>query len=182
MAEKLIIDMGMCRPQEQSNVLCSYNNHPDNLGFDSLLEMIRFALICRRCKEAPCIMACPRKALEKVQKNPEDEGVLKRSNMLCTGCGTCSIACPFGTVLNDLILFPSSVCDLCKGRLSSGEKPLCVRTGGGAIEYADVKPSKQNNMIEVFEDIVVRVKGGQLWEPFLGDKTVAKSLHKGIKR
>ena len=182
MAEKLIIDMGMCRPQEQSNVLCSYNNHPDNRGFDSLLEMIRFALICRRCKEAPCITACPREALEKVHKKPNDEGILKRANMLCTGCGSCAIACPFGTVYNDLILFPSSVCDLCRGRLGPAEKPLCVRTGGGTIEYAVVKPAEQTDMIEVFDDIIIRVKGGLLWEPFLGEKIRGKPWQKGIKR
>jgi Fe-S-cluster-containing dehydrogenase component len=180
MAEKLIIDMGMCKPQQQSGVLCSYSNHPDNRGFDSLLEMIRFALICRRCKEAPCITACPRNALEKVHKNPDDEGILNRANMLCTGCGSCAIACPFGTVFSDLILFPSSVCDLCRDRLSNGEKPLCVRTGGGAIEYAEVEPAKQPDMIEVFEDVVVRVKGGQLWEPFLGNKERGKPWQKGI--
>jgi Fe-S-cluster-containing dehydrogenase component len=106
--------------------------------------------------------------LEKVESKNNDAGVLKRANMLCTGCGTCAIACPFGTIYTDLIPFPSSVCDVCRGRLGKGEKPLCVRTcKGGFIDYKEVKADKEKDLVEVFEDIVVKVSGGQLWEPFL---------------
>ena len=111
MAAKLVIDLAKAQLQEQSNVECSYKHHPQNKGFDSLLEMIRFALVCRRCESAPCIAACPRDALEKIPSENNDAGILKRANMLCTGCGTCAIACPFGTIYTDLIPYPSSVCD-----------------------------------------------------------------------
>ena len=171
MAEKLIIDLAKCRLQDESKVRCSYKHHPENKGIDSLLEMIRFALICRRCESAPCISACPNEALEKVQTEDDDAGILKRANMLCTGCGTCAIACPFGTIYTDLIPFPSSVCDLSKGRLKPGEKPLCVTTcEDGSIDYRQVDVEKEENLVEVFEGIVVRVAGGGLWEPFLREK------------
>jgi len=172
MSAKLIIDLSKCKMQEESGVRCSYKHHPDNKGFDSLLEMIRFALICRKCESAPCVKACPRSALEKIPaENNEDEGVLKRANMLCTGCGTCAIACPFGTIYTDLIPFPSSVCDVCRGRLDNGEKPLCVRTcEDGSIDYKVVDVKKDKDLVEVFEDIVVKVAGGVLWEPFLREK------------
>ena len=167
--EKLVIDLAKCKPQQESGVRCSYNNHPDNYGFDSLLEMIRFALICRRCEGAPCIKACPRKALEKVDIKNNDAGILKRANMLCTGCGTCAIACPFGTIYPELVPFPSSVCDVCRGRLKPGEKPLCVQTAGdGSIDYGTV--NLEGDLTEVFDDIVVKVSGGVLWEPFLREK------------
>lgn len=132
-----------------------------------MLEMIRFALICRRCEQAPCIDACPNDALEKVPSAINDAGVLKRATMLCTGCGTCAMACPFGTIYPDLILMPSSVCDVCHERLAADEKPLCVRTcQDGSIDYGEVDLASESDMIEVFEDIVVRVAGGVLWEPF----------------
>ncbi|MCK4751886.1 MAG: 4Fe-4S dicluster domain-containing protein [Planctomycetes bacterium] len=172
MSAKLIIDLAKCKLQDESNVQCSYKHHPENKGIDSLLEMIRFALICRKCESAPCIDACPTGALEKVPSERNDAGVLKRANMLCTGCGSCAIACPFGTIYTDLIPFPSSVCDVCKGRLGKGEKPLCVRTcDDGSIDYREV--GAKDDTIEVFEDIVVKVAGGVLWEPFLREKDKA---------
>jgi Fe-S-cluster-containing dehydrogenase component len=174
MGEKLIIDLAKSKLQEESSVQCSYKHHPENRGFDSLLEMIRFALICRRCAGAPCIKACPRKALEKIQVKNNDAGILKRSTMLCTGCGTCAIACPFGTIYPELVPFPGSVCDVCRGRLEPGEKPLCVNTcGDGSIDYRKVDGEK--DLIEVFEGIVVKVSGGVLWEPFLREKVKAKN-------
>ncbi len=175
MSAKLIIDLAKSSLQEDSGVQCSYKHHPENKGFDSLLEMIRFALICRRCEAAPCINACPQGALEKVPSERHDAGILKRANMLCTGCGTCAIACPFGTIYTDLIPFPSSVCDVCKGRLAPGEKPLCVTTcADGSIDYGEVDVEKHDDLVEVFEDIVVRVAGGSLWEPFLRQEEKAK--------
>jgi len=170
MGEKLVIDLAKCRPQEQSGIKCSYKHHPGNKGINALLEKIRFTLICRNCEEAPCINACPRDALEKVPTDKEGEMILKRANMLCTGCGSCAIACPFGTVYTDLIPFPSSVCDLCKGRLKNGEKPLCVQTcQDGSVDYREVDFEKEKDLVQVFEGIVVKVAGGTLWKPFLRD-------------
>jgi Fe-S-cluster-containing dehydrogenase component len=166
MSAKLIVDLAKARLQEDSHVRCSYKHHPDNKGFDALLEMIRFALICRRCQTAPCVKACPRGALEKVPSETHDAGILKRANMLCTGCGTCAIACPFGTVYTDLIPFPSSVCDVCRDRLEPGEKPLCVETcEDGSLDYTEVEPG--GDLVEVFDGIVARVADGSIWEPFL---------------
>jgi len=176
MAAKLVIDLAKVKLQAESGVQCSYKHHPENKGLDSLLEMIRFALICRRCEAAPCISACPQGALEKIPSQNHDAGVLKRSTMLCTACGSCAIACPFGTIYTDLIPFPSSVCDRCKGRLAWGEKPLCVQTcSDGSIDYGEVDVEKGEDLIEVFQDIVVKVSGGVLWEPFLRQEEKEKA-------
>ena len=173
MAEKLVIDLAKVALQEGSGVLCSYKHHPENTGIDALVEMIRFALICRRCEAAPCIKACPKDALEKLPGENNDAGILKRANMLCTGCGTCAIACPFGTIYTDLIPFPSSVCDRCKGRLGNNGKPLCVNTcTDGSIDYRQVGPDEPD-AVELFDDIVFKVAGGTTWEPFLRQKQEA---------
>jgi len=169
MAAKLIVDLEKCQKCEKCVASCSYRHHPDNDGLNALLEKIRFALICRKCETAPCISACPQDALEKVATGKGDEKVLVRFNMLCTGCGTCAIACPFGTIYTELIPYLSSVCDVCRGRLAEGEKPLCVRTCTcGGLDYREVEVS--GDLVEVFDDIVVKVAGGVIWEPFLKDK------------
>jgi len=176
MGAKLIIDLAKCELQGESKVRCSYKHHPENKGIDSLLEVIRFALICRKCEAAPCIEACPNNALEKVPGESNDAGILKRYNMLCTGCGSCAISCPFGTIYTDLIPYPSSVCDVCKGRIREDEKPLCVNTcEDGSIDYREVEVEKEGGSVEVFEDIVVKVAGGQLWEPFLREEEKEKA-------
>ena len=173
MSAKLIIDLAKIGPLGQPHIRCSYKHHPENKGFDAVLEMIRFSLFCRRCESAPCVAACPRGALEKVPSETNDAGVLKRANMLCTGCGTCAIACPFGTVYADLMPFTSSVCDLCKGRLQPEEKPLCVRTcEDGSVDYREIQPG--DGLAEVVENIVVKITDGSTWKPFLRDKQEAR--------
>jgi Fe-S-cluster-containing dehydrogenase component len=168
MSEKLVIDLKKCKSCTLCDVQCSYKHHPANNGINALLEKIRFALICRKCKTAPCIKACPRNALEKVDIGRGDEQVLKRADMLCTGCGTCAIACPFGTVYTELAAFVDDVCDLCRGRLKSNEKPLCVRTcSSGALDWQKIDVEENRDMTEVFDDVVVKVADGDLWEPFL---------------
>ena len=171
--KKLVIDLEKYEQCEDCDVQCSYKHHPDNNGIDALLEKIRFALICRKCETAPCVKACPQEALEKVAVEGSDEKVLKRATMLCTGCGTCAIACPFGTVYTELIPFATSSCDVCRGRLGAGEKPLCVRTCTfGGLDYRQVEAG--GDMVEVVDDIVVKVAGGKLWEPFLQEKEKAQ--------
>jgi len=173
MAEKLVIDLAKIDLQQSSGVRCSYKHHPANKGIDALVEMLRFSLICRRCESAPCIAACPQNALEKIATENNDAGILKRANMLCTGCGSCAIACPFGTIYTDLIPYPSSVCDRCTDRLEDNGKPLCVNTcSDGSIDYRQVGPDEAD-MVEVFEDIVVKVAGGTTWEPFLSENKKA---------
>ena len=162
---RLFIDLEICNKCPECVVTCNYFYHPQNNGITNLREYATFALYCRQCEESPCVKACYHNALEK-----QADGVLRRYSMRCTSCKSCSIACPFGTVYTDLAGFVDSVCDLCKGRLNGDEKPLCVLTcSKGALEYGEVDVNGDENLTEVFEDVVVRVESGERWQPFLRD-------------
>ena len=82
--------------------------------------------VCRLCRRAPCIAACPTGALF---KSDATDAVLVRKDD-CIGCSACVDACPFGMA----DLHPETgialICDLCEG------DPVCVkRCATGAIRY-----------------------------------------------
>ncbi len=72
---------------------------------------------CRQCADAPCLDVCPENAIAMVR---DDGGGVKIFRQLCTGCGKCTVACPFGSIHLDLETKIAVKCELCDG------KPACV--------------------------------------------------------
>ena len=84
--------------------------------------------VCRQCRHAPCIEACPTGALFREAKTG---AILVRSDD-CIGCSACVDACPFGVVSLHPETGIALICDLCGG------DPECVkRCAPGAIVFAD---------------------------------------------
>lgn len=106
-------------------IQCEYMFHRNNNGQLSLLEVAEFAAYCRQCKEAFCVDACPKEALEH-----QENGMIKRYNMRCVGCKSCILACPFGTIFPEVINYVTSKCDFCLNQLNydSEYQPACVKT------------------------------------------------------
>lgn len=77
------------------------------------------SLTCRLCEDAPCVVACPRKAL----KQSEENGVININDDLCNGCGWCIEACDFGAICLDPEKKVVRICDLCSTRAGG---PACV--------------------------------------------------------
>jgi len=76
------------------------------------------ALNCRMCENAPCVVACPRKALTQTAET----GVIVVDDKLCNGCGWCVKVCDYGAIIMD----PKPtvyICDLCSDR---EEGPACI--------------------------------------------------------
>ena len=93
MTERLIIDLAAC---ERCETPC---RHPAVLA---IRERATFELVCRRCKVASCVLACPFQALERAA-----DGIVKRHNLRCVSCKSCALACPFGTIYAELLPFYS---------------------------------------------------------------------------
>jgi TPP-dependent indolepyruvate ferredoxin oxidoreductase alpha subunit len=75
------------------------------------------AIACKACKDAPCVAACPEKALTQ----STETGIVTVDEDKCNGCGWCIEACECGAIT----LHPNKqkviVCDLCNG------EPECVQ-------------------------------------------------------
>lgn len=151
MSKRLYIDLDICRKCEDCTASCSYYYHPYNDGITYLREIAEFAAKCRKCEEAPCINSCPQDALEKQENN-----IIIRHNMRCISCKTCSFACPFGTILPELLPYAISKCDFCFDRISDNEVPVCVKgcTKKG-LQYGDFEPDDNAFNFLVNEHLIV---------------------------
>jgi TPP-dependent indolepyruvate ferredoxin oxidoreductase alpha subunit len=81
---------------------------------DSLSNM---AVTCRVCKEAPCVAACPKDALEQSTGN----GTITVDEEKCDGCGWCIEACEYGAITLHRDTRKAIVCDTCEG------DPQCIQ-------------------------------------------------------
>jgi Fe-S-cluster-containing hydrogenase component 2 len=83
-----------------------------------LTPAFNLALTCRFCENAPCVRACPRKALTQ-----SEEGFILVDEAKCDRCGWCIQACPYGGISLHPDKTSVLVCDLCKDK---PEGPQCV--------------------------------------------------------
>jgi Fe-S-cluster-containing dehydrogenase component len=91
--------------------------------------------VCRQCSPAPCIDACPSKALYRDRVT----GAVLLDAGECIGCSACADACPFGMAALHPETGLSMICDLCGG------DPACVkRCATGAINWAVPAPETEN--------------------------------------
>lgn len=76
-----------------------------------------FTGTCQQCKTALCMEVCPTDA---IMRDPDTGAVIVNKD-LCTACGMCVEACPFGYMSLDDFLQKATKCDLCGGN------PKCVQ-------------------------------------------------------
>jgi len=117
-----------CEPQKCVGcVICEYAcSWEKEKVFNPLKSRIRairldpfsnVAIACKVCKEAPCVAACPEKALTQ----STETGIVTVDEDRCNGCGWCIETCDYGAIT----LHPDKrkviVCDMCNG------EPECVQ-------------------------------------------------------
>ena len=100
-------------------------------------------IICKQCDEPACVEACSNEAMKR-----DENGVVWRSLMLCTGCKSCINACPFGVLGSDLNVGQVGKCDFCKDKLAVGLEPRCVSTcPSGALKFAEEEELRQEGLL-----------------------------------
>ena len=133
--KRLVIDPNRCKGCLTCEIMCSFF-HDRVFSLDrSRIHVIKddeagvdAPVVCRQCSKPACLAACPEKA---IFKDPVT-GLASVEEAMCSGCGECVEACPFGA----MVLHPDTgvaiKCDLC------GSNPQCVEhCPHGAIFFAE---------------------------------------------
>jgi len=94
-------------------------------NFPDLNKPIFQPKVCRMCRNAKCILACPTGALH----YDDQDNIVILDLDLCNGCGLCVNACPFDAIWIDEKKSQAIKCDLCCG------DPMCIKyCSPGAIQ------------------------------------------------
>ncbi|QED48860.1 4Fe-4S dicluster domain-containing protein [Cytobacillus dafuensis] len=93
------------------------------------------SISCNHCSSPECFRVCPENAFTK-----RGDGIVQINSNLCTGCGLCISACPFGVPQYDPELHKVSKCQMCYPRQDKGFLPACIEacsTGAIGMENLD---------------------------------------------
>jgi len=154
---RVLVDLDRCIECRSCAAACYYS-HADYpaVGF-ARAGWALLPMICRQCKAAACVAACPVEAMVR-----DASGVVRRGLFRCIGCGSCARACPFGVIPNELGGTPVGCrspegltghqvakCDLCEDRTAADPDavPRCVAAcPSGALQFADEHEAEQQHL------------------------------------
>lgn len=114
----LVVVPSRCTACRTCELACSFRHGepsrpaiPRIRTFDRGGEPRNVILTCFQCDDAACVKVCPTKALAR----NEGTGAIEVDDLLCIGCGACTVACPFGQIEIDPRSSLAVKCDLCGG-------------------------------------------------------------------
>ena len=79
------------------------------------------SMACNHCEEPACVANCPVGAYSKLE-----DGTVIQDHSVCIGCKTCETACPYGAPTYGEEEGYMLKCDMCRGEVAAGGKPICV--------------------------------------------------------
>lgn len=158
--KRVLVNMDRCIECGSCAAACYYTHANMPAASQALSGWALLPVICRQCKSAPCVDACPAEAMI-----CDERGVVRRRLFRCVGCGSCARACPFGvipsTLGGELIARKNAQqmsghqvakCDLCEDRVGAdnGAEPRCVAAcPAGALMFADEHRSEDEGILVV---------------------------------
>jgi len=140
--EEFCIGCGLCevyctvQHSKSKDIIKAYTREdPRPLGRVRLEvnKPVSFAVQCRHCEDAPCVIACLSGAMQK----DESTGLVVHDPEKCMGCWTCIMVCPYSAIKMDASDKVVSKCDFCSGL----DVPACVANcPNGALVLKEVAP------------------------------------------
>lgn len=76
---------------------------------------------CNQCSDAPCVAACPTRAMYQ-----RADGIVDFDKSICIGCKACMAACPYDAIFINPDDHSAEKCNFCAHRLDVGLEPACV--------------------------------------------------------
>ena len=136
MAKALYINYQKCTGCRLCELVCAVNNDGKSNPMRSRIKVMKWEheglyipMSCQHCVDAPCLKACPVKAISR----DEELGRVTVDYDVCIGCRTCVGVCPFGAMAFNPLDNKVFKCEHCGG------DPQCVRfCEEKAVDYVDV--------------------------------------------
>ncbi|MGE0630467.1 MAG: 4Fe-4S dicluster domain-containing protein [Hyphomicrobiaceae bacterium] len=85
------------------------------------VKMSYMPTFCQHCADAPCIKACTDGSIK-----TRDDGIVWIDPKLCSGCGDCESACPYGVIYLNTEANLAQKCTGCAHRVDEGLLPRCA--------------------------------------------------------
>jgi len=132
--KRVLIDLDRCVECGSCAAACYYSHNAMPIVQTARQGPALLPVICRQCKAASCVDACPVEAMQR-----GENGVVRRALFRCIGCGSCARACPFGVLPVEVTRRQIAKCDLCEDRTAAdGSVPRCVAAcPAGALRFED---------------------------------------------
>jgi anaerobic carbon-monoxide dehydrogenase iron sulfur subunit len=139
--EEICMGCGLCevyctvQHSKTKDIIKAYKETPKPISRVRLevAKPISFAIQCRNCEDAPCVIAC----LSGAMTMDEETGLIKHNKNKCIGCWTCVMVCPYGALKMDISGKVVAKCDLCQEL----ESPACVANcPNRALTVKEVRP------------------------------------------
>ncbi|MCL4836546.1 MAG: 4Fe-4S dicluster domain-containing protein [Thermoanaerobaculia bacterium] len=138
---RIVLDLDRCTGCRACGAACHVGHHEQtNLVPGIVADVAILPVHCRHCEQPACLAACPRAALYR-----DEHGFVRRSELLCIGCHSCAVACPFGVIPDEFKRHVAPKCDLCVDRVAAGGVPRCVATcTAGALSFVELQESAES--------------------------------------